>query len=242
MKTKLENKSTLDDIRKRFDNDVVRFSNLETGQQATIDAALSMELITQAAAASNPDAKYLLDIGCGAGNNTLKLLQYINPLNCDLLDISKPMLDRAYQRVSAVNKGAVSIIQDDIRVAPLPTNHYDIILAAAVLHHLRDDKDWEMTFSKIYDLLAPGGCFWITDIVSHENPKVHEMMWNRYSNYLEGLGGVEYRKKVFSYIDIEDTPRPVSYQIDLLRKVGFVSVDVLHKNSCFAAFGAQKGK
>ena len=242
MKTKLENKSTLDDIRKRFDNDVERFSNLETGQQATIDAALSMELITQTAAASNPNAKYLLDIGCGAGNNTLKLLQYINPLNCDLLDISKPMLDRAYQRVSAVNKGTVSIIQNDIRVAPLPTNHYDIILAAAVLHHLRDDNDWEMTFSRIYDLIAPGGCFWITDIVNHENQKAHEIMWNRYGNYLEGLGGVEYREKVFGYIDIEDTPRPVSYQIDLLRKVGFVSVDILHKNSCFAAFGAQKEK
>ena len=68
------------------------------------------------------------------------------------------------------------------------------------------------------------------------------MMWNRYGNYLEDLGGVEFKKKVFDYIDIEDTPRPVSYQIDLLRKVGFVSVDVLHKNSCFAAFGAQKGK
>ncbi len=242
MKTKLENKSTLDDIRKRFDNDVERFSNLETGQQATIDAALSMELITKAAAASNPNAKYLLDIGCGAGNNTLKLLQYINPLNCDLLDISKPMLDRAYQRISAVNKGAVSIIQDDIRVAPLPKNHYDIILAAAVLHHLRDDNDWEMTFSRIYDLTAPGGCIWITDIVSHENQEVNDMMWNRYGNYLEGLGGAEYRKKVFGYIDIEDTPRPVSYQIDLLRKVGFVSVDILHKNSCFAAFGAQKEK
>ena len=170
MKTKLENKSTLEDIRNRFDNDVERFSNLETGQQAAIDAALSMELITQAAASSNPDAKYVLDIGCGAGNNTLKLLHYINPLNCDLLDISKPMLDRAYQRVSAVNKGAIRIFQDDIRVAPLPTNHYDIILAAAVLHHLRDDNDWEMTFSRIYDLIAPGGCIWITDIVSHENP------------------------------------------------------------------------
>ncbi len=242
METRIENKSTVEEIRNRFDNDVERFSNLSTGQQATIDAALSMELITQAAASSNPDAKYVLDIGCGAGNNTLKLLHYINPLNCDLLDISKPMLDRAYQRVSAGNKGAVSIIQDDIRVAPLPSNHYDIVLAAAVLHHLRDDNDWEKVFSKIYDLIAPGGSFWITDLVSHENIKVHEMMWNRYGNYLESLGGAGYREKVFNYIDFEDTPRPLTYQVELLRKVGFATVDVLHKNSCFAAFGAKKEK
>ena len=30
------------------------------------------------------------------------------------------------------------------------------------------------------------------------------------------------------------------YQADLLREVGFREVEVLHKNGCFAAFGAIK--
>jgi hypothetical protein len=38
-------KSTTEDIADRFDADVERFSNLETGQSATIDAPLSMQLI-----------------------------------------------------------------------------------------------------------------------------------------------------------------------------------------------------
>ena len=42
------------------------------------------------------------------------------------------------------------------------------------------------------------------------------------------------------YIDREDSPRPVTHQLDLLRSVGFANVDLLHKNSCFAAFGAVK--
>jgi len=42
------------------------------------------------------------------------------------------------------------------------------------------------------------------------------------------------------YIDKEDSPRSVTYQIGLMRKVGFTSVEVLHKNSCFAAFGGIK--
>jgi tRNA (cmo5U34)-methyltransferase len=33
----------------------------------------------------------------------------------------------------------------------------------------------------------------------------------------------------------------VTYQLDLLRRVGFSEVDLLHKNSCFAAFGGKKG-
>ena len=40
-------KSTVDEIRERFD--VERFSNLETGQSATIDAPLSLTLIADAA-------------------------------------------------------------------------------------------------------------------------------------------------------------------------------------------------
>ncbi len=240
MSTSLDQKSSIEDIRNRFDNDVERFSDLETGQQATIDAPLSMELITKAAIACTPDAQKVLDIGCGAGNNTLKLLQLKKTLNCDLLDLSKPMLDRAEERIQAVNTGEIRKYHQDFRDADLPENNYDIIIAAAVLHHLRDDQDWEAAFAKIYSITAPGGSVWITDMVRHENPAVHDMMWSRYGTYLEGLGGPEYRDKVFTYIDKEDSPRPVTYQLELLRKVGFTDVDLLHKNSCFAAFGARK--
>ena len=45
---------------------------------------------------------------------------------------------------------------------------------------------------------------------------------------------------MFAYVEKEDTPRPLTFQLDLLREVGFAQVDVLHKNVCFAAFGAVK--
>jgi tRNA (cmo5U34)-methyltransferase len=45
---------------------------------------------------------------------------------------------------------------------------------------------------------------------------------------------------VFAYIEQEDTPKSLLYQLELLRTVGFEQVDVLHKNVCFAAFGAIK--
>jgi len=240
MGTPFENKSTLEDIRKRFDNDVDRFESLETGQAATIDAPLAMELITHAAISCTVNIRRVLDIGCGAGNNTLKLLQLVSPVDCDLIDLSQPMLERAHARIVAVNSGDIRIFQGDFRTLNLPDQGYDVILAAAVLHHLRDDQDWEMAFRKIYGLTAPGGSVWITDLVSHETVPVQSMMWDRYGVYLRSLGGEEYTNKVFAYIDKEDSPRPVTYQLDLLRRVGFNRVELLHKNSCFAAFGAIK--
>jgi tRNA (cmo5U34)-methyltransferase len=242
MNTPLSKKFTTEDIRSRFDNDVDRFSNLETGQAATIDAPLAMELITQAAITATPIIHRCLDIGCGAGNNTIKLLrEYTGDFDCDLCDLSEPMLLKAEERLSAETSGVIRKFHGDIRELPLPEEGYDVILAAAVLHHLREDQDWESTFRKIYALLRPGGSIWITDLVTHENESVDALMWQRYADYLIKLGGREYQQEVFSYIEKEDSPRPVTFQLELMKKVGFQKTEILHKNSCFAAFGAVKG-
>ena len=236
MKTPPDKKSTVGEIRERFDADVERFSNLETGQQAVIDAPLMLDLISELAVRIKPDARNLLDIGCGAGNNTIAILRRKPGINCDLADLSLPMLERASDRLADESAGKVRTFHGDFRDLALPPSHYDIIIAAAVLHHLRDDADWESCFGKVYGLLKPGGAFFVSDMVFHEDEQVQEEMWRRYGEYLESTGGPGYSDKVFGYIDKEDTPRNLMYQIDLMKRVGFSYTDVLHKNSCFAAY------
>lgn len=233
-------KSTTEQIRERFDHDVERFSNLDTGQLTVTDAALCLELITEAAYRINPEAASMLDIGCGAGNFTLKMLEKLPNLECSLIDLSRPMLERAEQRVNALSVKAATTVQDDILFMTLPKEQYDIILAGAVLHHLRSDTDWEKVFKQIFRSLKPGGSFWVSDLIIHDHPNLENMFKERYSIYLQSLGGVEYSKKVLDYIDAEDTPRSVYFQLDLMKKVGFKHVEILHKNSSFAAFGAVK--
>lgn len=240
METNYAQKATNEEIKTRFDNDVERFSNLDTGQLTTIDAPLTMELCTEAASYVNPNAKELLDIGCGAGNYTLKMLSKVSNLNCTLNDLSMPMLQRAKERVSAQTNGNITLLQDDMRNLELPDNHFDIILAAATLHHLRDNADWELVFKKLYNALKPGGSIWIADLVTHDSPALNQLFNKRYSDYLETLGGPEYRQKVLNYIAHEDTPRSLNYQLALLTRVGFTQAELLHKNSCFAAYGAIK--
>jgi len=240
MKIDYSEKATNEEIAARFDHDVERFSNLETGQQTTIDAPITMELCTGAAQYINPRAKELLDIGCGAGNYTLNMLGKVHDLNCTLNDLSMPMLERAKERVAQQTNGKITILYDDMRNLNLPDNHFDIVLAAATFHHLRDDADWELVFTKIYKALKPGGSLWISDLIIHNSAPVNKLFEDKYRTYLETLGGVEYGQKVFDYIAYEDTPRSLSYQLALLNKVGFTTTEVLHKNSCFAAFGAIK--
>ena len=233
-------KSTVDEIRQRFDADVERFSNLETGQSATVDAPLAMALVAQAAACTMPHARQVLDVGCGAGNYTLKLLSYLPNLDVTLIDLSGPMLARASDRVTPATTGSVTTLQGDIRERALADESFDIILAAAVLHHLRADSEWRDVFAKFHRVLRPGGSLWVFDFVESSIPAVQSLMQRKYGEYLTEFKDEAYRDHVFAYVEKEDTPRPLTFQLDLLRQVGFSQVDILHKNICFAAYGAAK--
>lgn len=233
-------KASIEEIRDRFDRDVERFSNLETGQTATVDATLALDLIARSAAAATPAARAMLDIGCGAGNFTLKVLERLPNLDCTLIDLSANMLARANARVTTATAGLVCTIQGDVRSVDLAEDSFDVIVAAAVLHHLRDESEWRALFRKFYRWLRPGGSLWIFDLVSHEIDAVQVIMWERYGDYLAAFKGEQYRDHVFAYVEREDSPRPVLFQCELLREAGFREIDVLHKNTCFAAFGARK--
>ncbi len=233
-------KSTVDEIRARFDNDVERFSNLETGQSAAIDAPIALDLVAGAASLSTPDATQILDVGCGAGNFVLRLLELLPATDVTLIDLSRPMLDQAVARIRETYGFQPAMIQGDIREISLDEQQFDIILAGAVLHHLRTDDEWKSTFEKLYRSLKAGGSLWIFDMVASSTNAVHDLMWQRYGEYLSALQDDAYRDHVFGYVEKEDTPRSLIYQVELLRDVGFDVVEILHYNTCFAAFGGIK--
>ena len=234
----MEHKSTLQEIEARFDRDVERFSNLETGQATTIDAVFNMELITDAIRACYPDnLADVMDIGCGAGNYMVRLLQKCPGLNVTLVDLSQPMLFRAQQRVQALTTGTVVTKKGDFRTLEFGDKPVQAIVATAVLHHLRDDADWETAFARLYDLLQPGGSLWVFDLVEHQDSRLQEVIYRkRYGDYLTALKDEAYRDHVFDYMERQDSPRSLVYQLRLMERTGFSHVEVLHKNLCFASY------
>jgi tRNA (cmo5U34)-methyltransferase len=236
----LQQKSTLGEIRQRFDGEVERFSRLESGQQAAMDAPLILDLVARSAACQLRPGSPLLDLGCGAGNFTLQVLGRVSPLDCTLVDLSQPMLDRARLRVQAATTGSVATVQSDMRQLSFAPDSFEVILAGQVLHHLRDEADWQQMFGRLHQWLRPGGVLLVADFTAFDDPDIQQMMMSRYAGHLESMGGAEYRDLVLAYIEVEDSPRSIPFQLELLRQTGFRDYDLLHRNSLFAAYYARK--
>lgn len=93
-----------------------------------------------------------LDIGCGTGAVTIKLLD--QGFTVEALDISQSMLDELGRRLGT-RKNQVNFIRSDIDLfLERSSGLYDLIAISSVLHHL---PDYEITLRKIAARLAPNG-------------------------------------------------------------------------------------
>ncbi|MCQ2374623.1 MAG: class I SAM-dependent methyltransferase [Salinivirgaceae bacterium] len=228
-------KSSAESISRAFDEQVERFSNLETGQTTAIDSPFCMEMVASVAQAMQPQCSHIMDIGCGGGNYAIKLLQRFPLANCMLVDISPKMLAAAVERAKLTTKGCVEGMCGDYRNLQLGSNLFDVVTAGTTLHHLRQPNEWESVFAKVYDALKLGGLFFINDITVGETTEIDQIMYNGWAAHLKKNFPDEYQVYLGKY-ESEDTPQTLDYQLSLMRKVGFVKTAILHRHFNFATF------
>lgn len=110
--------------------------------------------------------KSLLDLGCGAGENSVYFAQ--RGAHCVASDYSPGMVDVALKLAA---QHGVSIEGQVINAMEIdyPDNSFDIVYAANLLHHIPEPM---VTIREIHRVLKPGGkmCFW--DPLRH-NPVIN---------------------------------------------------------------------
>ncbi|MBW4582108.1 MAG: class I SAM-dependent methyltransferase [Tildeniella nuda ZEHNDER 1965/U140] len=110
--------------------------------------------------------KYLLDLGCGAGENSVYFAT--KGARCVAADYSPGMVDVAL-KLAATNQVEVEGKVVNAMAIDFPDNTFDIVYASNLLHHIPDPC---LAIQEMYRVLKPGGkaCFW--DPLKH-NPVIN---------------------------------------------------------------------
>lgn len=100
--------------------------------------------------------KYLLDLGCGAGENSVYFAS--RGARCVASDYSPGMVEVALKLAEA-NQVQVEGRVINAMAIDLPDNTFDIVYASNLLHHIPDPQ---LTLREMHRVLKPGGlaCFW----------------------------------------------------------------------------------
>jgi arsenite methyltransferase len=112
----------------------------------------------------------VLDLGCGAGTDTLVAAQMVGAEGrVTGIDMTPEMLAKA--RASAVAMGLeVELVEGEAESLPFPSESFDVVISNGVID-LVPDKD--AVFSEVFRVLVPGGRIQVAD-VTIQNPVSEE--------------------------------------------------------------------
>jgi len=110
--------------------------------------------------------KLLLDLGCGAGENSVYFAK--QGARCVATDYSPGMVEVALQ-LAAANGVEIEGRTANAMALDFPDNTFDLVYASNLLHHIPDPK---IALKEMHRVLKPGGkaCFW--DPLKH-NPVIN---------------------------------------------------------------------
>jgi SAM-dependent methyltransferase len=165
------------------------------------DRRAAAEQVVELIQAAKPDAKNVLELGCGTGS-ILKCLQ--DAYEVSGLDISGKMLSVARKKVPRSKLFRQDMV--DFRIDA----RFDVIFCVFdSINHVRRFSDWKKVFAAVRRHLLPGGCF-IFDINTQRKlerliagpPWVHRFGRNLLVIDVTALpsGGSNWNVKVFEHL------------------------------------------
>jgi ubiquinone/menaquinone biosynthesis C-methylase UbiE len=141
-----------------------------------------------------------LDIGCGMGNITLKLLSL--RFRVTALDILTTMIKRMKDSLPQDMAMNLNIVESDIDTfLSNPSGRYNLVTISSVLHHL---PDYLETLQKIVKIISAGGFLYITheplrDVLTKKDPLLRKLLWQ--IDYIGHLIKNRGRNKVIEGVD-----------------------------------------
>lgn len=205
-----------------------------------------LEVITRCLCATT---HRVLELGCGTGELSLKILNRYPEAKIIALDYSPRMLEFAQAKITASGyEQRWTGVQADFGDWASRPEEYDIgrefdaCVSSLAIHHLEDETKFKL-FQQIADSLNPQGCFWNADPVLPELPKLAPVYQSAREEWAsqQGIDLTAIRAKVgTSYPQGYSSPdqlATVDTHLHMLSLAGFETVAIPWKYYGLAVFG-----
>lgn len=182
------------------------------------------------------DSPVWLDTGCGTGTLAMRILESYPETKLTLCDPSEKMLDIAKAKLTG----------NDIRFFNLSSeqlpfeNEFDVITAIQC-HHYLSLEGRENAVKACYKALKEDGVFITFENIKMETDEADAIALKRWQTFLEEHGNSS--EDVRMHIErrgVEVFPITIAQHLELLKKCGFRSVNVLWTSYLQAGFWAIK--
>jgi len=181
-------------------------------------------------------AERVLELGCGTGVLTARLVERYPAATVTAVDASAKMLAVTEARLPA---GARFVAHEgrfeDLAFAP---GSFDLVTSSIALHHL---EDMEPYFRRIVDWLVPGGTFLYADQMRGGTERNHHINWSAMTDFWREPGHLDAEeiRSLEDHARDHDHYRPILDQARWLAAAGFVEVDVVWRNWMWGILSAR---
>ncbi|RCJ27246.1 SAM-dependent methyltransferase [Nostoc minutum NIES-26] len=194
-------------------------------------------------------SRRILELGCGTGEVSLKILNRCPDAQVIALDYSPRMLQFAQDKIAAAGyqQRWIGIQADFGDWANNPqeldiADKFDACISSLAIHHLQDEMKLKL-FQRIAASLSQDGCFWNADPVLPESPTLAEVYKSAREEWAaqQGTSLTEIRTKLGTSstqgYSSQDQLATLNAHLQMLTTAGFKTVAVPWKYYGLAVFG-----
>ena len=165
----------------------------------------------------------ILDLGCGNGIVTTKLLPLFPDAHYTFLDASYKMLELCEEQFGNQNKDYVTSYFQDY---DFNKTNFDLVVAGFSLHHC-SAQDKQDLFKKIYKSLKPNGMFMCSDLMVDKNETSHQDLLDYWKAFVvKNPNDLEIWDWLMEHYQTYDNPDKLNNQLDWLKQAGFTDFKI----------------
>lgn len=182
------------------------------------------------------EAPKWLDTGCGTGTLAARTLEIISDARFTLCDPSDNMLAQAKDKLKGRDVSFLNIPSDKLEFE----DEFDVVTAIQS-HHYFSETGRELAVKNCYNALKDGGVFMTFENIRMATEESDAIALKRWAGFLEESGNSQEDVQMqLERRGVEVFPITIEKHIELLKKTGFKSVNLLWASYLQAGFWAIK--